>query len=444
MLGNLVAPQTSMLALVAPRYGFLGAVYEIELEGDDPAVHSHFAKTVDPAAPGDVLAHGRMECGGAGLSRDASITATIGEAVERYALAQRRSMGAVASIDELGTATAPAIAPEELKLFSPSQHATRSFPHPPFTTASRLHWTLLDALDGGDAVYFPSCLLYIPYAAREGEDILAPAISTGAACGPSRPAVVAAGLLECIERDSIMVHWMTGMTPTELRPTSIPGLAEEFRHHFDRPWLEYHLYLFANDLDVPVVFCVLLDSSEYELNLMCGGAASFDLVAAARKALVEAVQGRFWAKYMRKSGQLATHVKPEEIGTFSEHVRYYAQESHWAKLTFLHDALPVAEAELARLLDVPGLSPGPSARELIGRVAAAGSRVLYLDLTTPDIAAYGLVAGKVVTPGLVNLNDGVATRFLGSPRFEDVPIGLGRPVRYLRADGFNPLPHPFP
>ena len=81
---------------------------------------------------------------------------------------------------------------------------------------------------------------------------------------------------------------------------------------------------------------------------------------------------------------------------------------------------------------------------LCARVGAAGSSVYAVDVTSPDVAALGLVVTKVVAPELCALDVVHGARFLGGRRLYEAPFELGLRAAVLTESELNPDPHPFP
>jgi len=72
-----------------------------------------------------------------------------------------------------------------------------------------------------------------------------------------------------------------------------------------------------------------------------------------------------------------------------------------------------------------------------GRATDHGWTVLWTDVTTPDVAAFGRVV-KVVVPEMVPLSQSHRARWLATPR---LVAAAGLEAGSRRA--FNPFPHPF-
>jgi ribosomal protein S12 methylthiotransferase accessory factor len=81
---------------------------------------------------------------------------------------------------------------------------------------------------------------------------------------------------------------------------------------------------------------------------------------------------------------------------------------------------------------------------LCGRITAAGSSAYAVDVTSPDVAALGLVVTKVVAPELCALDVVHGARFLGARRLYETPVRLGLRATPLTEGELNSYPHPFP
>jgi ribosomal protein S12 methylthiotransferase accessory factor len=124
-----------------------------------------------------------------------------------------------------------------------------------------------------------------------------------------------------------------------------------------------------------------------------------------------------------------------------DHLRFYCPQSSRAFAEFAWSS-----DDRVDLADLPDLSKGDTGRQLdevVRRCAAAALEPVAVELTTPDVAAFGLHVVRVAIPGAHPMFMGHRTRALGNPRLYDVPQRLGyRGLRMGEAD--NPYPHPFP
>lgn len=78
----------------------------------------------------------------------------------------------------------------------------------------------------------------------------------------------------------------------------------------------------------------------------------------------------------------------------------------------------------------------------VNRLPQAGCRVLYADLTTPDVIDYGLRVVRAIATGLQPMHFGYGEERLGSRRLYDVPHLLGYASEPRTERDLNPCPHP--
>ena len=380
--------------------------------------------------------------GGAGLTREQARGAALGEALERYCASVYFSDELVlASHRELaGDGSRRALSPQELRLFDPRQRDEIRYDW--FEGGTRICWTEGFSLTHREPVLVPASLVYIPYfpfGRDRGERSIGPSISTGQACGADHRQATLRGLCEVVERDAFTISWLQRLPGRAIRLDSSPALSRLFSERFDRPHLDFTLLQLQTDIEIACVFCLIVDSSATPALVATGGAASLDPEEAVRKALVEAVQTRQWAKFLGNQPRPVL-VEPDWSGVddFERHVFVYAYCDMLDAVEFLRSATDSVDiAELPRA--EPGADPLEQARE---RVEAVGAEVLVVDLTTADVAACGYSVVKVIVPSAQQLEGDHSHRLLGSPRLYELPRKLGStPCGY---EQLNPFPHPYP
>jgi ribosomal protein S12 methylthiotransferase accessory factor len=74
----------------------------------------------------------------------------------------------------------------------------------------------------------------------------------------------------------------------------------------------------------------------------------------------------------------------------------------------------------------------------------AGCRVLYADLTTPDLVAYPIRVVRTLATGLQPIHFGYGEERLGGKRVYQLPRALGYSTSDRDEASFNPCPHPLP
>ena len=420
--------------------GLVRWLLEIPVEPGEPRIFNCSVKLAEthrylPAACYDMN-------GGAGLTREAARRAAIGEGLERYCAsiydADQLLFGRARELRQ-GHAVAP---PADFALFHPRQQVG----FPPFTDDTPLAWTWAFSLVRREPVLVPACLVYMPYVPRShapDEAVIAPAVSTGLACGRSPDAALLRGIYEAVERDAFMIAWLNRLRMPRVDLASSPALEDLYEARFRRDGLEYTLVDMTTDVPIPSFACILVDWRKTPPMVCVGGASSLDPVEAATKALVEAVQTHEWAKFIgREPDALQFAPDHTDIRDFERHVALYAFGDMLPAVEFLRQGDLAGSAATWRTR-----ATGDTRHDLqtvVHLLAALGQDVLALDLTSPDVAESGYTATRVVIPGLQPLFGDHLLRFLGGSRLYQVPQRLGFTSAETTLEQLNPDPHPYP
>jgi ribosomal protein S12 methylthiotransferase accessory factor len=397
-----------------------------------------FRATCDVQGGAELVGSPLRHCsgiGGAGVTRSEAAAAAVGEALERYSASYvPRERLLVATARELGAAT---VTPERFALFRERQYALPGFPFRRFTVDTRVAWVEGQALPAGEAVLLPAELVFLGDAGV-GEPPIGYATSSGAACGEARTDTLVRGICELLERDAFMIAWAARLSLPLLEWSAAPALVELDRRFFAPTGLAYAALDLSRFHDVPSVLGVVRARAGFPGALGVGAGTAATIERAWFKALAEAFAARSAGAKLEllETGAYGPH--GEGVCTFEDHIRYYADEARAAAAAFL-------DASTARtpVGDVRALSGDPLAA-LCARVGAAGSSVYAVDVTSPDVAALGLVVTKVVAPELCALDVVHGARFLGGRRLYEAPFELGLRAAVLTESELNPDPHPFP
>jgi ribosomal protein S12 methylthiotransferase accessory factor len=373
--------------------------------------------------------------GGAGVTRADAAAAAVGEALERYSASYvPRNRLVFASARELGP---NAVAPGRFALFSERQHATPGFPFRRFRPDTRVGWVDGMALPGGDSAWLPAELVFLGDAGV-GERPIGYATSSGAACGETPADTVERGLYELLERDAFMIAWAARLSLPLLEWSAAPALVELDRRFFLPTGLAYAAVDLSAFHDIPSVLGVVRAPRGFPGALGVGAGTAATIERAWFKALAEAFAARSAGAKLELLEPGAYGPLGEGIGTFEDHIRYYADERRASAAAFI-------DASAART-PVGAIHPlgEDKIASLCARVAAAGSSAYAVDVTSPDVAELGLVVTKVVAPELCALDSAHGARFLGGRRLYETAAALGLRAAPLAEADVNPYPHPFP
>lgn len=424
--------------LVSDVFGPIWRVDWARHSKGDPEVFACAATAADLESCGIVNA-GTIAGSGAGYTRQEALRAAQGEFAERYCLAQvsreELVLGSYVQVAGDFPGTPP---PAEWALFSEAQHA--SLPFARFRRDTHLAWLRGRALCADLPALVPVCLVNMPYLpGAASEDVVGYATSTGAACWTTWRGACLRGLLECIERDAFAIIWRNRLPCPRIIVDAASSLHAEYESRFRRPGVDLRLYQSTLDVEVPSVLGVVVDQRRTPPATMCSGASAPTITAAVRKTLVELSQGIKWMEHIRTVDR---EFAPDysDVHSFEDHVRLYCMRDMSRHVAFLEGGGEVRLSALERGSDHTG-DPLDRCLELLN---ARGLEVLAFDRTTVDVADCGLRVAKVVVPGFEQIEGNHLWRYLGGPRWRDVPVALGQRATPIRETDCNPVPHPYP
>jgi ribosomal protein S12 methylthiotransferase accessory factor len=437
---NLRDVVTAGLRCVSYRTGIIKAVLEQSLQQDDPLIFSFGTMMSDTSCYSSHRCSERT--GGAGLTRDQALAATIGEAIERYCSNfYHQEDLIVASYDNLRH---KAVAPHDFILFSEQQYGEKAFPFEAFTEASRVAWTWSYSLVHGEPTLVPACFTYLPYAFQKGDAILGPSVSTGLACASSREEAILLGMYECLERDAFTIMWLNRLTMPVVDITAGESPAARlFREKFALSHIKYCVCDITSDIGIPTFYTLAVGNSTLGQLVCVGSATRLEAQVAVQKTLVETAQARPYLRYvLRKNGEWKCGDAFSNVRSFDDHARLYSS------MPELVPKVQFVEQPATRSLDaLSNRSTGTITGDIdlcVSALASKGFDVLVVDLTTREVAELGFHVARVLIPGLQPLHGDHRFRFLGGKRLYQVPRILGYTEEDTTERQLWPWPHPFP
>jgi ribosomal protein S12 methylthiotransferase accessory factor len=385
-----------------PYTGLFAVSGLVPLEAYDPDVAIWSGVVPLPDRSAEPLA-----AGGAGLEPAAAEAAGVGEAIERWQtwpLACDRTVEAAYgdwTLDE------PAIAPERWVLFHPDQYALPGFPYRPLTSTTVCRWVCCRRAFSGLPFWVPDELFYLSLPPGRCA-CLCPLISSGLACGRWDQPVLLRGLQEVIERDAVVgASW--GRYPFEEFEAGnvFAGLDATLPPRLLRPNLRYRFFRVETPYSAHVTLVTLEGDDREGYCFSVGSACREKREGSWLKALLEAVQGRHYVRFLkgrwrREGGRL------DIPASFAEHALYYSVYPERLSATILgRTAKPAAGDPPSRAEDVACL---------IERLGPERP-VLFRNLTPPGIAREQLdwCVLRVLVPGLQPLHGHHGLPFLGGP-----------------------------
>ncbi|WP_224335410.1 YcaO-like family protein [Haloprofundus halobius] len=354
----------------------------------------YFAQTADTTAFSDARA--AEFAAGVDADWNPAFMKALGEALERYCAGVYRG-----------------------REFVTASETNRANPVPPrrfvrpdgWETASRdesIPWVRGIDLDTAETVSLPAEFVQFP----PPTDRHKPAITTGLGLGNSTVEACLSGLYEVLERDATMLAWYSTFDPLELvvDDDGFETLVGRARAES----LAVTPLLVTQDVDVPVVAVAVHREGDREGDwprFAVGSGANLDAAVAARSALAEALQN--WTELRAMGPERAAG----ESGAIGEYADFPRAARRFVDATGRVRAADVGTAELSGTEEL---------ETVVSRASAAGLDTYAARVTTPDVAALGFEAIRVVAPAAQPLFTGEA--FFGE-RARRVPADLGFEAR---------------
>jgi ribosomal protein S12 methylthiotransferase accessory factor len=378
---------------------------------------------------------------GAGLSWEVACAAAIGEAIERSCVRwYDRAHFHTASLAELGER---ALDPRTFALFAACQYASVGFPFAPFTPDEKVPWVLGYSYAREEATFVPAEMVYLSSTASEKLHHVP--TSNGVAAGLSLEEALRSALYELVERDAVMIAWMTKRVTSSIDPKTFgdPEI-DEITRRIVNVRARAHLRDITTDVSIPTYLAVVEALDGHAPSVAVGAAARLSPARAALKALTEAAHGWNWAcqlvshrKQIPRQDDLATVT----LRDFADHVWLYAHPWMKPHVAFL---LSGATIPNSRAESISFGTPRQEVEEILRRLVSATRDVVAVDLTPPELHPTGFRVVRALVPELIPLSPPGPHPYRGSSRYFDVPKALGDHGAPYSETDLNPDPHPFP
>ena len=378
------------LPFIGPKLGVAKAVYSLAIDPDDLAVHQVFPATTSLSRLLNYQGDINPRAGGAGTTLLGATNCAMGELLERYAsFAQDGRDRIVLTYRELIERGHRPVAFDKLPQFSDQQYRSKTFPYERFSRETRVGWLAGTNLLDGLLTYVPGQLATLGY--RRRPDEIARCFyptSSGCAVAASAEEALLKGLLETIERDAFMIWWYAGMAPPRLALDAAKVFGELLGLHKQK--LEISFHDLTIDGDIPVVGVTCFERTGRQCFFIISAAAALDVSVAARKALVEAGQGRPFVKSL-----VGTSNAPDKYSSFEDfdlNVRFYAEPLNADYVEWFAENKSVSARTFAMRNDHTYLD---SLTYLLDYCASKAFTPIAFDLTTPEMLDAGLVACRI-------------------------------------------------
>ena len=357
-----------------------------------------------------------ISSGGLGVNEDknTAMTSCLAEALERYCMSYIPKNEIIScKKEELNKKYVFS----DFSTYSDEQYANfDNFLNPNHDV---IEWTkIYDIKDTKKYKYWPASLIYLPFDINK---VVAETTSTGMAAGFSIDECIVSGLMELIERDSLMINFMQRLNPPEIDIDTIFGNNKKIIDSIRKDY-NIKIYKLYSDFNIPVYLSIVYRIDNKKNHYGIGACASLDSDYAINKSLKECLFTYFYSLNIMDVRQK----DPDKIKTLYEHFLYY-QGDNFDKLLFNSKLIKYKKEKI-------------SFDEALISLKKNNINVYFKELTTDDIKDTGIKVVKVIAPSLIDLNKSHIYPRLGASRFFEVPKKMGLEYNV----NLTVMPHPFP
>lgn len=382
------------------------------------------------------------EAGGMSFDASVALMKSAGEAAERFSLTRVNpanfSYGRFSDVS-------PTLCPEEFRFYSQQQVTTEEFQCFKWADNDPFAWTPGSNLVTGEDVELPAQLVYM-YDGHENkrpERLLFPVTSTGAACGWTPQESTLSAMLECLERDAFMVHYLsrTQGLRIDLRGNALFAEIEDYLGRFK---LKLQVYLLQTDFPVcPVLALITEDYQDDSPSpwMASGLKCNLNPERAILGAIEEACQTRLWLRSILLGFHLNGGMQTKEMleDVIVDRALYWNRRERIQALNFFTQSKRIVPFDSIPTQSAQSASDG--LQLLLEFCQQRGHSVYRSDITAPEVREHGLVVSRVVMPTLQQFYLMEPYLPLGVSRWQNVPYVLGLCEEQPYEP--NPVPHFF-
>jgi ribosomal protein S12 methylthiotransferase accessory factor len=434
-----VADLERLTSLVSSRTGLVKRLIPLVKGAPDPTPPFVYCALLADCSGGARAE--RMAGVGKGVTRDEAKVRALAEAVERYCASQPNWDRTIrASLADLGP---QALDPGDCVLYADRQYEQPGFRYARHSPDTTMTWTHATALPGHEVVFVPAILVYLTETWEQPDEHICSPTSNGLATGVTLDHAILNGLLEVIERDAFVVSWLSRRPCRRIDYSSRRGLLGAIRGHYLQFGIDVVVVELTTDVPVHVVMALAVDRHGVGPAAVVGLGAGLDPSSAVEKAIFEVCQAR--------PGEATKHrLKPpeerlrtyEDVREVMDHSALFSMRHMLRELEFLLAPDPMVEVRLEELPDHSTGSVDTDVQFCVDALADVRSKVLYVDVTTPDVAPLGLRTVRTIATRLQPIHFGHGEERMGGSRIFELPTKLGFSPRPLTEADMNRCPHP--
>jgi len=378
--------------------------------------------------------------GGSSADFESGLAKVIFEGLERYS-------AAFVDYDELIKSKPPSdkyIHGGRYPLFAEEQYLQDDWPFRPLTKDSEIYWCSATSLFDNQEYYIPATQIFLPYRPGSAEECLGPSTSTGMAAGWTKPYALLNGVMEVVERDSLMIMWQNQLSMPHIKLPDNSPAAAIIEESLVGTNAQLTLIDISSNLKIPTVLAVLKHKAFGKELTTVGLSAKPDYETAVLKAFFEAVSDYERIRvHLDQNGEDYWRPKADfsDVTDFEWHGLSYISPEMQQHLEFV--LASDQSIELRPEMDVAGETIEELLMSTLNLLKPHVEDVVAVNIATRDVESLGVHVQKVSIPQLIPLNPDHRFPWLGHKRLYQAPVDMGYFNQPKSMQEMNSMPHPF-
>lgn len=393
--------------------------YRLPQYNDEPKLFQYFIRIKD---------RNYEEFGGAtSLDEEIAKIKAISEAIERYSLDAHNYGYPMFTAKISNLKFKNFLNPLKIKYFTDKQRNKFKIE---LTENTKFRWIKGNNLLTGRKILVPSQMVFVPFPHLNNEPLIILPISTGAAFFMSKNEAIEKGILEIIERDAFMIHYLNKINSPRIKKETIRNKKIlKLLSLFERYLLEVHILYLQTDIDITSICAILIDRTKIGPAVSVGLKSSLDPQEAILGALEESFHSRSWIR-----DNMAKKKKNLDLNEMLDRGLFWSKSMMIGKLNFW--------LKSKNELSMTQLPHHQNFLKQLTKILESCriNQIYWVDLT-PSTLKNKIWVVKVIMPQLqpIFLNEDYP--YFGSQRLSNVPSKINPKTRKVK--NFNKIPHPF-
>lgn len=296
-----VSPAYASLVIFLQKKNIISGVYQKDTHNGD-----YFSYTISAAKN----EHKKEIYGnGVGRSKDLAFSRALGEVIERQvsAFSNKNKTICIDSIENIKKKFPNnTLNPYDFHDFCEAQLTDN--PHLKIKESALIPWVIGQNLVTEEDVFLPKQITSWLFGVEKEQGIFFQTSSNGTAFAFSQDEAIVSAILETVQRDAFLVHWLTQTPPKKIRESTLPLWVKQEIDAYKKKGIHVHVLDITSDILIPSI-CIMAFTENKEMSgVVVSAATSFSTDEAIRDALREMV---LCARTLYKApSEVSSDIKP--------------------------------------------------------------------------------------------------------------------------------------